>query len=272
MNPELFNIFGISIKWYSVLILLGIILGFFLADKESKRFNLPKDFIFDLGFWAIIFGIFGARLYYVIFNFNIYKNDFWEIFRVWNGGLAIHGGIIAGLITVLVYCKIKDVKAIRMTDIIVPSLILAQAIGRWGNFFNGEAHGPATTITNLQNLYIPDFIINGMNINGIYYHPTFLYESLWCLLGFLILILIRKFYKYLKTGQLTCVYLMWYSVGRLFIESLRTDSLMLGQFKVAQLVSLIMFIVGFVCFIYLCFNRLKKGQYYEKKILKEKIK
>ena len=172
----------------------------------------------------------------------------------------------------MVYCKIKDVKAIRMTDIIVPSLILAQAIGRWGNFFNGEAHGPATTITNLQNLYVPDFIINGMNINGIYYHPTFLYESLWCLLGFLILILIRKFYKYLKTGQLTCVYLMWYSVGRLFIESLRTDSLMLGQFKVAQLVSLIMFIVGFVCFIYLCFNRLKKGQYYEKKILKEKIK
>lgn len=271
MNPEIFNLFGISIKWYSVLILIGIVIGFLLADRESKKFNLPKDFIFDLGFWTIIFGIVGARLYYVVFNFGIYKNDLLEIFRVWNGGLAIHGGIIAGLITVLIYCKLRNVNPIRMTDIIVPSLILAQAIGRWGNFFNSEAHGPATTLANLQSLHIPEFVINGMKINGIYYHPTFLYESLWCILGFIVILLIRKFYKYLKTGQLTCVYLMWYSVGRVFIESLRTDSLMLGQFKVAQLVSLIMFMIGLIFFIYLCFNRLKKGQYYDKKSLKEKI-
>lgn len=269
MNPEIFNIYGFSIKWYSVLILIGIIVGFILADREARKFNLPKDFVFDLGFWVVIFGIIGARLYYVIFNFGLYKNDLLEIFKVWNGGLAIHGGIIAGLITLIIYCKIRKVSPFRMADIVVPSLILAQAIGRWGNFFNSEAHGPATTLLNLQNLHIPKFIIDGMKINGIYYHPTFLYESLWCLLGFIVILLVRKFYKYLKSGQLTCVYMMWYSVGRIFIESLRTDSLMLGNFKVAQLISIIMFLVGLVGFVYLCFNRLKKGQYYDKKELKE---
>lgn len=269
MNPEIFNIYGFSIKWYSVLILIGIIVGFILADREARKFNLPKDFVFDLGFWVVIFGIIGARLYYVIFNFGLYKNDLLEIFKVWNGGLAIHGGIIAGLITLIIYCKIRKVSPFRMADIVAPSLILAQAIGRWGNFFNSEAHGPATTLLNLQNLHIPKFIIDGMKINGIYYHPTFLYESLWCLLGFIVILLVRKFYKYLKSGQLTCVYMMWYSVGRIFIESLRTDSLMLGNFKVAQLISIIMFLVGLVGFVYLCFNRLKKGQYYDKKELKE---
>ncbi|HAB67106.1 MAG TPA: prolipoprotein diacylglyceryl transferase [Firmicutes bacterium] len=269
MNPELINIFGISIKWYSCLILAGVLIAYILANKESKKFNLPKDFIFDMVFWVVIFGIIGARLYYVIFNFDLYKNNLLDIFKVWNGGLAIHGGIIAGLITLLVYCKKKEVKPLRIMDIAVPSLIIAQAIGRWGNFFNSEAHGPATSLLNLQNLHIPSFIIKGMNINGIYYHPTFLYESLWCVMGFIVLILIRKFYKYLKSGQLTCVYLMWYSIGRFFIESLRTDSLMIGGFKAAQLMSIIMFIVGFICFVYLCFNRLKKGQYYDKKEMRD---
>lgn len=269
MNPEIFRIGIFSIRWYSVLILIGIILGFILASLEGKKFKLPEDFIFDMGFYVVLFGIIGARLYYVIFNFSLYKDNLIDIFKVWNGGLAIHGGIIAGLITLLIYCKLKKVNPFRMTDIVVPSLIIAQAIGRWGNFFNSEAHGPATTLLNLQNLHIPSFIIKGMNINGIYYHPTFLYESLWCLIGFIVILLIRKFYKYLKTGQLTCVYLMWYSVGRLFIESLRTDSLMLGSFKVAQLVSILMFVIGFVCFIYLCFNRLKKGLYYDKRYLRE---
>ena len=269
MNPEIFNIGGFSIRWYSVLILIGIVIAFILADRESKKFNLPKDFIFDLGFWVVIFGIIGARLYYVIFNFDLYKNNLLDIFKVWNGGLAIHGGIIAGFITLLVYCKIRNVKPFRMTDIAVPSLIIAQAIGRWGNFFNSEAHGPVTTLANLQNLHIPEFIIKGMNINGVYYHPTFLYESIWCVLGFIVLLLVRKFYKNLKTGQLTCVYLMWYGVGRLLIESLRTDSLMLGSIKVAQLVSGAMIVIGLVVFIYLCFNKLKRGKYYDKKEMKK---
>ncbi len=268
MNPEIFSIGNISVRWYSVLILLGIIVAILLAEREGKKFNLPKDFIFDLAFWVVIFGIVGARLYYVIFNFSLYKNDLLDIFKVWNGGLAIHGGIIAGFITLLIYCKIRKVNPFRMTDIAVPSLIIAQAIGRWGNFFNSEAHGPITTLANLQDLFIPKFIIDGMFIDGVYYHPTFYYESLWCFLGFVVLLLIRKFYKCLKTGQLTCVYLMWYSVGRIFIESLRTDSLMMSDFKVAQLISILLFIIGLVCFIYLCFNKLKKGKYMSKKDLK----
>ena len=264
MNPEMFSIGNISVRWYSFLILVGIILAIFLAEKEAKKFKYDKDFIFDLAFWIIIFGIIGARLYYVIFNFELYKNDLLGIFKVWNGGLAIHGGIIVGLITLLVYCKIKGVKPLRVTDIAVPSLIIAQAIGRWGNFFNGEAHGPVTTLANLKELFIPQFIIDGMNIGGVYYHPTFLYESLWCVLGFIILLIVRKFYKSLKCGQLTCIYLMWYGAGRLVIESLRTDSLMLGNLKVAQLVSIGMIVVGVLFFLYLCFNRLRKGKYYDK--------
>ena len=264
MNPEMFSIGNISVRWYSFLILVGIILAIFLAEKEAKKFKYDKDFIFDLAFWIIIFGIIGARLYYVIFNFELYKNDLLGIFKVWNGGLAIHGVIIVGLITLLVYCKIKGVKPLRVTDIAVPSLIIAQAIGRWGNFFNGEAHGPVTTLANLKELFIPQFIIDGMNIGGVYYHPTFLYESLWCVLGFIILLIVRKFYKSLKCGQLTCIYLMWYGAGRLVIESLRTDSLMLGSLKVAQLVSIGMIVVGVLFFLYLCFNRLRKGKYYDK--------
>ena len=264
MNPEMFSIGNISVIWYSFLILVGIILAIFLAEKEAKKFKYDKDFIFDLAFWIIIFGIIGARLYYVVFNLGLYKNDLLGIFKVWNGGLAIHGGIIGGLITLLVYCKIKGVKPLRITDIAVPSLIIAQAIGRWGNFFNSEAHGPVTTLANLKELFIPQFIIDGMNIGGVYYHPTFLYESLWCILGFIVLLIVRKFYKSLKCGQLTCIYLMWYGAGRLVIESLRTDSLMVGSFKVAQLISIGMIAVGVLFFLYLCFNRLRKGKYYDK--------
>ena len=269
MNPEIFSIGNISIRWYSILILIGIVIAILLAEKEAKKFKFDKDFIFDIAFWVIIFGIIGARLYYVIFNFSLYKHDLLGIFKVWNGGLAIHGGIIAGLITLLIYCKNKNIKPFRVTDIAVPSLIIAQAIGRWGNFFNSEAHGPVTTLANLKDLFIPQFVIDGMNIGGVYYHPTFYYESLWCIMGFIVLILVRKFYKSLKCGQLTCIYLMWYGIGRLLIESLRTDSLMIGVLKVAQLVSIAMIGIGLLIFIYLCFNRLKKGKYYDKEFMEE---
>ncbi len=242
MSDTLIKIGNFSIKWYSVLILVGVIVAFVMTIREGKRYNYSKDFIFNMMFWGIIFGVIGARLYYVVFNLNIYHN-FWDIFKVWEGGLAIHGGIIAGLITIIIYCKKYQVRPMRMTDFIVPGLILAQAIGRWGNFFNGEAHGAATTITILQNMHIPNFIIQGMNIDGIYYQPTFLYESLWCLLGFIILLIIRRL-KYTKVGQPTAFYLMFYSLGRFFIEGMRTDSLMLGGFRMAQIVSVVMFIVG----------------------------
>ena len=258
MNPELINIGGLSIRWYSVLILCGILIAIFLAEKEGKKRRLSKDFIFDLAFWVVIFGILGARLYFVVFNFDLYKSDMMEIFRIWNGGLAIHGGILFGFITCLIYCKFKKVKLLEITDIAVVSLIIAQAIGRWGNFFNSEAHGPITSLENLKSMHIPNFIINGMNIDGIYYHPTFFYESIWCLVGFILLLILRKFLKERKNGELTCVYLMWYSVGRFFIEQLRTDSLMIGTFKVAQLVSLSCFVIGLLFYLYLAFFKKEK--------------
>ena len=256
MDPVMFSILGIDIQWYSVLILIGIIIGVILLEREAKKFNYPKDLIFNMAFWAIIIGIIGARLYYVIFNFSYYSNNLLEIFAIWNGGLAIHGGIIAGVITVIFFAKKYHLNFLKLLDMAAPSLILAQAIGRWGNFFNSEAHGIATTYANLKDLFVPEFVINGMNIGGVYYLPTFYFESLWCLLGFIILLIIRRM-KYIKIGATTCIYLMWYSLGRFFIEAWRTDSLMLGGFKVAQIISIILFIVGLGYLIYLS----RKGKY-----------
>lgn len=239
----------IQIYWYSIMILFGLLLGLAVIYKEIKNQNINTDFFTNLAFYAIIIGIISARLYYVLFNWNYYSNNLLEIFEIWNGGLAIHGGIIGGGLFTLFYCHKYKVNIYKILDICVVGLILAQAIGRWGNFFNQEAYGMLTTKEGLMALNIPEFIINGMYIDGGYYHPTFLYESIWNLIGFIILIIVRKVFKYLKTGQLTGVYLVWYSVGRIFIEAMRTDSLMLGSIKVAQLVSIIFIIAGIILII-----------------------
>ncbi len=248
MNPIAFSIGNIEIRWYSILILIGAFLAYFIIQREAKRFKIDTDFVFNLFFYTLVFGIIGARLYYVLFNWNLYAADIPSIFEFWNGGLAIHGGIIAGLITIFIYTKKHNIRLLKILDIIVPGLILAQAIGRWGNFFNSEAHGAATTILNLQEKFIPRFIIDGMNIGGIYYEPTFYYESLWCILGFIILLIIRR-NKKIKVGFLSAIYLIWYGIGRFIIESMRTDSLMFGAFKMAQIASLIMIITGIILII-----------------------
>ena len=244
MDRYIFSIGDVNIEWDSVLIVIGAILAIIMIIREAKRYGYPKDFVFNMCFWTIIMGIIGARLYYVLFNLDLYTNIV-DVFKIWEGGLAIHGGIIFGLITCFLYCKKYKVRTVRMVDFIVPALLLAQAIGRWGNFFNGEAHGAVTSLGALQNLHIPDFIIEGMNIGGVYYQPTFLYESLWCLLGVIVILIVRRL-KITKVGQPTAIYLMWYGLGRFFIETMRTDSLMLGGFKVAQIVSVIMIIVGLI--------------------------
>lgn len=168
---------------------------------------------------------------------------------VWHGGLAIHGGLIGGSIALIYKCRKEKISFLKIMDMAAPAVIIAQAIGRWGNFFNSEAHGPATTLNALQSLYIPDFIIKGMKINGTYFHPTFYYECIWNIIGFIILILIRKYKKQKKDGMLLGIYLMWYSFARFFIEGLRTDSLMFFNIKIAQVVSIILFALG----IYLTF-------------------
>ena len=243
MESVMFKIGNFEIKWYSAMLLVAVIIGIFLLMKEGKKHNYPSDFLFNLCFWVIIFSFIGARCYYVIFNWGLYASDPINILKIWEGGLAIHGGLIAGFLTMMLYCKKYNVRLFKICDIAVPSIILGQAIGRWGNFFNGEAHGGIVLRSTLENLHIPNIIIDGMYINGNYYHPTFFYEMLWCLLGFIILLLLRH-YKYLKVGGLTCFYLCFYSVGRFFIESMRTDSLMLGGFRVAQIVSLVLFVIG----------------------------
>ena len=245
MNPVLFTIFNIEIRYYSIFIMLGVIISISMLMKEGKRYNYPKDFLFNLAFWVLVFGIVGARMYYCLFNFHLYKDNLIDILKIWEGGLAIHGGIIAGFITLLIYTKKYNVSSLKMTDMAVVPLLLAQAIGRWGNFFNGEAHGVEIAYHKLKTWLIPDFVIEGMKIGNVYYHPTFYYESIYCLVGFIILLFVRR-YKYLKKGQLTCFYLIYYSFGRFFIESLRTDSLMIGPFRAAQVVSIILFVIGIV--------------------------
>lgn len=245
MNPVMIDLFGLEIRWYSVLLLVAVIVGVILLIKEGRKYDYPKDFIFNLAFWVIIFGFIGARIYYVIFNYKIYLNDPISILKIWEGGLAIHGGLLGGILTLIIYCKKYNVRILKMTDMITISLLLAQAIGRWGNFFNGEAHGGATTLYALQSKNVPEFIINGMQINGVYYEPTFFYESMWCLIGAIVLLIAKK-YKYLKVGQLTGVYLIWYSLGRFFIEAMRTDSLMIAGFKAAQIVSVILIVIGLI--------------------------
>ena len=250
MNRTILSIGNFHIYCYSVLIATGIIIGLYLLMKEASKQNISKDTIIDIAFYTIIWGIVGARIYYVIFNIKPYLSNPLSILYVWEGGLAIYGGIIGGLITLAYQTKKKNIALGKLTDMIVPSLILAQAIGRWGNFFNQEAHGGIVTLEFLKKIHIPNFIIKGMYINGNYYHPTFFYESLWCLLGFILLIIIRRLLKNSKDGTLTFIYLIWYGIGRFFIEGLRTDSLYLGIFRISQIVSIVIIIIGIIGLIY----------------------
>lgn len=243
------NLGFISIHLYSICLMIAVLLGYNLIVRESVRHGFNDDDIGNMMFYAILFGIIGARVYYCFFNLDYYLSSPLSIFKVWEGGLAIHGGIIAGFITVFYFCKKKKYNLFLVLDFIVIGLIIGQAIGRWGNFFNGEAHGPITSLSYLKSLYLPSFIIKGMHIDGNYYIPTFLYESLWCLLGFIIMYLFRC-RRFVKVGYLSAFYFIWYGIERLYVESLRTDSLMFFNFKIAQIISLAMIILGIVIFIY----------------------
>ena len=248
-----FSIGNIVIHFYSLCILLGVISAYFVITKEAKRKNINEDLILNIIFYGLIIGILGARIYYVIFNIDYYKNDILEMFKIWNGGLAIHGGLLFGFIFVYLYTKKNNLKFIKLTDIIVPGVILAQSIGRWGNFFNQEAYGMAVSKELLEKLLIPKFVINGMYINNNYYLPTFYIESILCLIGFIIILLIRK--KNIKEGTVTAFYLIWYGFIRSIIEIFRTDSLMLFNLKVAIIVSILCIIIGIIILI---INRNKK--------------
>ncbi|RIL38963.1 prolipoprotein diacylglyceryl transferase [Staphylococcus equorum] len=247
INPIALELGPISVRWYGIIIAVGILLGYFIAQEGVKRIGFDTDTLVDIIFWSAIFGFIMARLYFVVFQWPYYIQNPIEIPMIWHGGIAIHGGLIGGFVTGIIICKQKNINPFQIGDVIAPSMILGQGIGRWGNFMNHEAHGGPVSRTFLENLHIPDFIINNMYINGKYYQPTFLYESIWDILGFVILILLRK---HLRIGDTFCLYLIWYSIGRFFVEGMRTDSLMLtSDIRVAQLMSIILIIVGIVIMI-----------------------
>ncbi len=245
VSPVIFSIGPFEIRWYSVLILLGVIIGYKIITSETNRFHIKNEFVFNLLFWTLIVGILCARVYYVIFEWDFYSHNIAEIFKIWHGGLAIHGGLIGGIIVILGFSKKYNVDCRKLFDIICPGVIFAQAIGRWGNFFNGEAYGTAVEYDTLVKMkIIPQFVVDNMEINGVYHLPMFYFESILCIIGFIILLVIRR-QKYVKKGQIFGTYLVWYGFIRLIIETFRTDSLMLFNIKIAQLVSVIMIIFGF---------------------------
>ncbi len=234
MNPVAFSIGGFDIRWYGILIATGIILGILISQYNCKWRKVDFDNLLNIVLLSLPIGIVGARLYYVIFEFENYKNNIIDAFNIRNGGLAIHGGLIFAIGTALIYTKIKKLNFIKFADVAAPSIILAQALGRWGNFFNQEAHGDAVSYEFIK--HFPMFIQKGMNINGIYYNPTFLYESIWNITVFMILMVILR--KCKKDGIVFFTYIGLYSIGRFIIEGMRTDSLMLGNIRMAQFVSL----------------------------------
>ncbi|KRL38873.1 prolipoprotein diacylglyceryl transferase [Liquorilactobacillus uvarum] len=242
LNPIAFTLGPIEIHWYGIIIASAVVLAVYLSVKEGKKRGIAEDNIYDMLLWALPFSIISARIYYVVFQWNYYSNHLSEIYRIWDGGIAIYGALIGALITVIVFCRKRKIPSFLMLDVIAPTVIMAQGIGRWGNFMNQEAYGAVTSLAFLQKLRIPSFIIQQMNIHGAYRQPTFLYESLWDLTGFVVLLCLRQRVHLFKRGEVFFSYVIWYSFGRFFIEQMRTDSLMLGALRVSQWLSVLLFI------------------------------
>ncbi len=228
----------LNIRWYAIMIVCGMVLGLVLCARLAGRRGFSVDDLMDFALVMIPCGIICARLYYVLFNWGYYSVHPEHILAVWRGGLAIHGGILGGLLGLVAVCRRKGQSARLWADAMAPGLILAQAVGRWGNYFNQEAYGYETDLP------------WAMYIDGAYRHPTFLYESLWDILGCLLLVLLWYGWRRRKTGDIAACYLIYYSVGRFFIEHFRTDSLMLGSLQMAQVISIIGIVAGLLLFFY----------------------
>lgn len=224
MDRIAFTIFGVDVAWYGIIISLGMILGVIVASIRAKRAGLHSDTIVDMAIIVIPLAIIGARIYYFVFTYNPEIHSLLDVFDFRSGGLAIHGGLIGGILGGYLFTKYKKINFWKLADVVAPSIVLGQAIGRWGNYVNQEAHGGPTDLP------------WAIEVDGQMVHPTFLYESLWNIGIFLFLLWYSK--KKKVTGEVFLFYLALYSLGRMFIEGLRTDSLMLGEFRVAQLISL----------------------------------
>ena len=247
INPVAFNIGSIPVRWYGILIALGIVLAFIVVQREMVKRGMHPDFLTDLLVWAVPISIISARIYYVIFSWDYYKDNPGQIIQIWEGGIAIHGALIGAFITTYFFTKRRGISFWKTVDIAAPGLLIGQIIGRWGNFMNQEAHGGPVSEHFLNTTIIPDWIMNQMTIKGVTYHPTFLYESMWNLVGLIILLLLRR--VSLKRGEMFLFYLTWYSFGRYFIEGMRTDSLMGGTLRTAQVVSVVTIIIAVIFFV-----------------------
>ncbi|HEM6372575.1 TPA: prolipoprotein diacylglyceryl transferase [Streptococcus suis] len=240
MDPIAIRLGPLEIRWYAICILIGLVLGVYLATKEAPRKKILQDDILDFILLAFPLSIIGARIYYVAFSWSEYKDNLLSVFAIWNGGIAIYGGLITGAIVLYFFTRHRFINTLDFLDVVAPSVMIAQAIGRWGNFFNQEAYGKAVDSLN----YLPSFIRDQMYIDGAYRQPTFLFESLWNLLGFGLICILRRRPGLLKQGEITAFYLIWYGFGRLLIEGLRTDSLMFLGIRVSQWLSGILILVG----------------------------
>ena len=255
MNPVALQLGPISIRWYAICIVSGLILAVYLSMKEAPRKKINPDDIIDFILIAFPLAIVGARLYYVVFEWGYYSQHLGEIFAIWNGGIAIYGGLLTGALVLYLFSRRRLIEPIDFLDIAAPSVMIAQSIGRWGNFFNQEAYGAAVKSLN----YLPSFIRDQMYIDGSYRQPTFLYESIWNLLGFLLILILRRKPQFLRQGEVTAFYLIWYGFGRMIIEGMRTDSLMFAGLRVSQWLSMILILVGLAIILY---QRRKQAPYY----------
>ena len=242
INRVAFTLFGKDIFWYALIILTGFILGVLFVYLDAKRQGINPEHIYDIAFWGLIIGVISARIYYVIFDPSSLNGNILNIFKIWEGGIAIYGGLIGAVITALVYCRIKKLPTLKIFDLCAPGLLIGQMIGRWGNFVNAEVFGRETSL-------FWRMTINGSE--GV--HPLFLYESLWNLLGFIIILLFRK--KKKADGQIFFFYGLWYGLGRLFLEGMRQTEFILyvipGVLGISQLVSLIVILISTTALIFL---------------------
>lgn len=242
--PYSFNLFGLEIYFYGVIIALGFILAALYCAKRAKEFGLSSDELYELVIWLIPTCIIGARLYYVLFKLDYFIANPDKIFALRDGGLAIYGGIIAGIIVGIIWCRAKKIRVFAVADLTAFGLLIGQSVGRWGNFINREAFGAQTEIFCRMGLTVPGF-------ETLYVHPTFLYESLWNILGLIVLHIWSKKGKRKYDGQIFWLYILWYGLGRAWIEGLRSDSLYIGStdIRVSQLLAIVSAVVSFVILI-----------------------
>ncbi|CAM3189499.1 prolipoprotein diacylglyceryl transferase [Lactiplantibacillus plajomi] len=241
LNPIALKLGPIQVHWYGVIIASAVVIAVALAVQEGQRRGIRPDDIYDMILWALPFTLIAARLYYVAFQWPYYAANPGEIIRIWDGGIAIYGGLIGAAIVIILFCRSRFVPVWLMLDVAAPTVIMAQGIGRWGNFMNQEAFGRVTSLSFLQGLRLPDWLIQQMHINGAYRQPTFLYESVWDILGF-VLLMVTRHRGYYKQGDVFLTYVAWYSFGRFFVEGMRTDSLMLfNTIRISQALSVVLF-------------------------------